>query len=69
MKATYKWLDQFGVWVLLAEWLLSVDGNFGRDRGKEKAYSEMSLEIFSQLTTISASGTYWRHFINIKNSP
>lgn len=57
MKGTYKWLYRFGAWVLLAESPLSDNGNFGRDRGKEKAYSEISLEIFSQLATITASGT------------
>ena len=65
-----KWLCWFGACVLLAGSPLSDEGNFGRARGKEKACSEISLEICSQLTTISASGTsQLRVYINFSNSP
>lgn len=54
VKGTYKRLYRFRAWILLAGSLLSDGGNFRRDRWKEKAYSEIPLEIFSQMTTVAA---------------
>lgn len=59
-----NWLYQFRAWVLLAEFLLSDDGNLGR-----KTLQEISLEIFFLLTTIAASGTSQiRGYINVSTS-
>lgn len=65
----HRGLDLPRAWVIPTD-PLSEHKKFRRNRGKEKAKSEISLEISSQLTEIAASGvSQLRDDINISNCP
>lgn len=67
-EGTQRVLDLPRAWIILSP--LSDHGKFRRNRGKEKANSEISLEISSQLTAIAASGiSQLRDYINVSNCP